>query len=293
MNKNKLILILAAVTILCIGCPSEPVGEPANPAVKGYLPETITNYYEEGEYGTSGAYIYKYEYDNLNRFKSIKEFYKFAEDDAELVYESTFTYSSSGRLTGVTCIDHSYGDTDQVSFRYEGNSVFLWDDKFSWDDELELVLNDKQQIIKIIVHFWGEEYYALYYYDKQGNCIKVEAYDSGEIGDITKVEYDHMKGINSSINMPPWFMFIDFRESGFSLHQSNNILRITDDYNYYYETFSYIYNDNGYPEKASCNYNGIVLTSFTKNKTQRINGRKKSIAIDESNYYIIEYIPVK
>ncbi|MDR0365157.1 MAG: hypothetical protein LBH92_09140 [Bacteroidales bacterium] len=286
MNKNKLILILAAVTILCIGCPSKPVSEPANPAAKGYLPETITNYYEGGEYGTSGAYIYKYEYDDLNRFKSIKEFYKFAEDNAELVYESTFTYSSSGQLTGVTCIDHFYGDTYQVSFRYEGNSVF------PWDDELELVLNDKQQIIKIIVHY-DEEYYVLYYYDKQGNCIKWEEYDSGEIGDIMKIEYDHMKGINSSINMPPWFMCIDFLESGFYLHQGNNILRITDDDNYDYETFSYIYNDNGYPEKASCNYNGIVITSFTKNKTQRINGRKKSIAIDESDYYIIEYIPVK
>lgn len=293
-GKNLFLIVFAAAT-LAVGCNKEKSSSPStSTSSSDYLPATIRHHYEWG-YGEEvyhrGANIYDYEYDNKNRVvRSLRS----DKDSLTLITECQYEYSSSGRLTGITVIDHVYGGSYRIEYPYEGNSVFIN------DGGVELVLDDRDRLIQWIARN-DNNCTTNYYYDTMGNCVKSERIDTWEgetYTNTSEMTYDNRKGINSSVNTPSWFLYLRNLEGSFHLHHANNALTVSYNGNEW-ENYSYVYNNNGYPERVEVteHANYMDKSKINPNRCKSPEAIVENVhnAEDyfERFYYTIEYIPAK
>jgi len=271
----KLVLIASAIVALTTGCKDNNGGDP----IKKMIPSEIKYIYSNNNY--SYSFTYCYSYDNRNRIIRIEEFY-----DNGTSYIQDFNYDAKGRLVGIS-VDGDYGFT----FSYVDNYVFIYlcGEEFAKFE----VKNDR--LIKVYELDEGEEELILTVsYDSRGNVTRIVNDYRGEMF----VNYENKRGIYSGINMPSWFLVIDFATEGdLWFHTVNNPLTIKDVYENrtYLTTYLYEDYDNDYPTKIIVKEDEILskqskVFSFFNRKEKPT----RSISSDEySSHYEIKYIEAK
>jgi hypothetical protein len=279
MKQLFLLVFVASIIIaLTTGCDKKRNGggDDDNPAKKMIPSEILCSNYD---------FMYKFSYDNKNYIVEVKEFY-----GDQLHCTQDYVYNEDGRLDKIT---HRYQvDYEYVThFSYLENFVVF----FNTEDRIytKFELQNDRLINAYVVSFERDELLATYSYDSKDNAIKVLSKGGGEV----LISYANRKGVYSEVNMPDWFLLLDFATDQAPFHTVNNPSQLSD--SRYYSTFpiSYSYEayNNDYPVKMTVTYKNYpfkkskILPNFNRKKKHT-----KSISGDENDYYFeIKYIEAK
>ncbi len=190
------------------------------------------------------------EYDSQNRIT------KYSEADTN-GYGSTieYFYDTNGKPSKVTITGNWSGDTYTYlhNFTYkEGNKVLVTEkrsgENFGTTDTL--YINDAGQILKFRPD--ANNYATSYDYEYYSNGnVKSVREKRGESRDVEEqfLEYDNNKGIYSAVNVPSWLLMYDGDDIYIGLTINNKLKTKWGDSDP--ETYTYTYNESGYPTKIT------------------------------------------
>jgi len=285
MKKGfKLVLTAIAIVALTTGCDKNK-GSGGGDPIKKMIPSEIKNIRADGNY----VYTYKFLYDNKNRITEVKEVF-----DEEVRYVKIFTYDGIGRLISITSHKSTEHSNDYIiSFSYSENYVFISDTEKGDVGKLE-VKNGK--FIKAYYNYGDVAVHTLTItYDSRGNATKFSYINGMEIF----INYENKKGIYSGINIPSWFLLLNFLIDGQlifqSVNNSSSIKAVYGGWKYITENYYEDY-DNDYPIKMKIA--NKEYSSVKKSKVLPIFDLKEESLMlisddDYDFYYEIKYIEAK
>jgi hypothetical protein len=251
---------------------------------------------------SSNKYPVKISYDNNNRITKVNWY-----AGNIIPMEAHYAYNATGRLTSIT-YDGEYGGVvvdNVISFEYSGNYITNYVDgvavlkyELQGDRATKIYeIKDDKEILR--------ETFA---YDSKGNPIKVLYENGNGYYSETTLTYADKKGVYSGINMPNWFLMMDWMTEGsLKCNAVNNPLLITAKAEYdggevihSHVSYDYELYNNDYPEKFTITITDDydypakkpkvfdILPSFNKQKLHT----KRSSDIDVTHFEI-KYIEAK
>ena len=257
MNKHFLLVFIACTIVaLTTGCDDKRKSDDDGGGgieTDKMLPLEIICSNDDGLYDVT-----KFLYDNKNRIIKA-EWY----NEETLISVQDYAYDRLGKLSSIT-----YNEWNSLSFVYSRNFVAIYfggtSHSLLYELRNDIVINDYE----------NNELQTTYSYDSKNNAIKVLG--QWEEKSIT---YEDKNGIYSGINMPHWFLMLDYAALWkYQFHVVNNPLHIEKIQNG--SSTAYTYNYESYNEK---NY----PTQFTVTETKP-QGADSSIV-----YYEVKYIDAK
>lgn len=256
-----------------------------DPSGKKLLPTKITEIWNDDD---DYPFTYNYVYDNQNRLTEIRQY-----EGTEFYMASIFKYNALGQVIEM---EEDYGDGDSYRMSYTYNGKFITETSVE-EDEIEYIyeLDDKGQCIHIYYkEVASKNLSASFTYDSQGNCASADTFEDPY---SFKMTYDDKNGIFSQINTPSWVsvLLIWWEAEDLLLsHRINNV--VSRKGNFYESTFSYAYNEAGYPSKIVVNEDDdIDFLSSKRSVVAKKPIRRKTSAAKASSIisYTIEYTEVK
>lgn len=222
-----------------------PVANPVEPTVKCLF--ELTTY---GDDGIDKKLQFKYT-SSGNQLTSYTETFSNGEYN-----DHTFTYDNNGNLTKYERYS-SEGDSIDFSneYTYIGDTVFVSVPvSYREGHQTDVLVLDRQtgRLKELYTNLSNHPH--VYEYDSNKNLSK----RTEDLDFVDRYSYDNKKSILSNIGMPAWFWTYNNYEN-FDLYAGeNNILKKEYSYSSDIDTYTYEYDEDGYPTKI---YEGDDLTA--------------------------------
>ena len=221
----------------------------------------------ESFYWSDGKPWIKYEYDAYDRIEKVYSYTdcnKIKETYPDCIPEiwviETFTYNQDGELVSYSERREYYDgriETETINFTKNGNRITMVSDKNSLYNDMYIEINAEGFPIKVVNQPLSWAKYLPnynYYYDANGNVIKVVADDESEKDNVdwddftreVTFTHDSQKNPFYYCKTPKWFMIVFYLGN---ISGNNNTLTVKGEDGYeFFLTYDYTYDtETGFP----------------------------------------------